>query len=64
MNYKHKPEYMANQWKCECGEEDVQAHLETCRSYLHLQEGLDLQRDEDTVRFYPRVIKERTKHDN
>ena len=63
MNYKHKPEYAANQWKCVCGEPDLQAHLQSCRSSLHLQEGLNMQRDTDIVKFYQLVIKERTDHE-
>ena len=59
-NFKHMPEYVANEWRCECGEPDLQAHLQECRSYLHLQEGLDLRIDKDLVKFYQLVIKERT----
>ena len=61
-NYKNKPEYVANQWLCQCGEPDLQAHLETCSSYLHLQQGLDLKVDIDLVKFYQLVIKERTEN--
>ena len=59
MNFKGKPEYVANQFKCTCGQEDVQAHLTSCRSYEHLRTGLDLTCDVDLVRYYQRVIHER-----
>ena len=59
-NFKHKPEYVANQWRCVCSQPDLQAHLQTCSSYLHLQQGLNLQDDNDLVRFYQLVIEERT----
>ena len=64
MNYKHVPEYQANQWKCVCGQPDYQAHLETCSSYLHLQNGLNMQCDADIVKFYQLVIKERTENED
>ena len=59
MNFKRKPEYIANHFKCACGQCDVQAHLTSCRSYEHLRAGLDLSRDVDLVRYYQRVIQER-----
>ena len=59
-NFKHIPEYVANKWKCDCGEPDTQAHLQVCQNYLHLQEGLDLASDTDLVKFFQLVIKERT----
>ena len=62
-NFKHKPEYVANQWRCVCGQPDQQAHLQTCRSYLHLQQGLDMEQDTDLVRFYQLVIKERLENE-
>ena len=27
-NFKHKPEYVANQWRCVCGQPALQAHLQ------------------------------------
>ena len=49
-------------WNCVCGEQDVQAHLQTCSSYLHLQNGLNMQCDADIVGIYQLVIKERTEN--
>ena len=60
MNYKHNPEYIANNHKCFCGEDDHQSHLTSCPSYSHLRDGLDLTgSDRDLVLFYQRVIRER-----
>ena len=60
MNFMHKPEYIHNNWKCKCGEDDHQSHLPFCQSYAHLRDGLDLQRsDLDLVVYYQRVIRER-----
>ena len=60
MNFKNKPEFAQNLWKCKCGDLDTQSHLAYCRSYEHLREGLDiLQNDLHLVLYYQRVIKER-----
>ena len=60
MNFKHKPEYVLNQWKCSCGEDDIQSHLPHCLSYEHLREGLNLEEsDHDLVLYFQRVIRER-----
>ena len=60
MNYKHNPEYVANNYKCFCGEDDHQSHLASCPSYSHLREGPDLAgSDRDLVLYYQRVIRER-----
>ena len=60
MNFKNKPEYVQNLWKCKCGEDDVQSHLIYCRSYEHLREGLNLEESEkDLVYFYQKVVRER-----
>ena len=32
MNFKNKPEYMYNLWKCICGDDDDQTHLNHCKS--------------------------------
>ena len=62
MNYKNKPEYAANSYKCICGEDDHQVHLTSCPSYKHLREGLNLEgSDTDLVRYYQLIIKEREK---
>ena len=62
MNFKHNPEYVLNQWKCHCGEEDHQAHLPYCLSYQHLRVDLNLdESDDDLVLSYQRVIREREK---
>ena len=61
MNFKNKPEYKANKYRCVCKEEDHQAHLTSCMQYKHLQEGLDMRSDIDLVRFYQLVIREREK---
>ena len=60
MNFKHKPEYVINEWKCICGEDDFQSHLTSCDMYANLREGLDLERsDIDLVTYYQRVIRQR-----
>ena len=60
MNYKRKAEFIANEYKCICGEDDHQSHLTSCPSYQHLRQGLDLEgSDADLVRFYQLVIRER-----
>ena len=60
INFKHKPEYIATQHKCICGEDDHQVHLTSCMSYAHLWEGLDLKEsDNDFVRYYQLIIRER-----
>ena len=65
MNFKNKPEYIANQYKCICGEDDHQVHLTMCPSYAHLREGLDLdESDNDLVRYYQMVIREREQGEN
>ena len=60
-NFKSKPEYKANDYKCKCGDHlDTQTNLLTCRLYEHLREGLDLANsDTDLVRYFQLVIKER-----
>ena len=62
MNYKNKKEYVDNQYKCTCGEDDNQAHLVTCREYIHLREDLDLS-NSDLVTYYQRMIREREEGD-
>ena len=65
MNFKHKPEYVLNKWKCSCGEDDYQSHLPHCLSYEHLREGLNLEdSDHDLVLFFQRVIREREREDD
>ena len=60
MNYKNKPEYVANNHKCVCMEDDDQSHLALCPSYTHLRDDLDLVgSDRDLVLYYQRVIRER-----
>ena len=60
MNYKHNPEYIMNDHKCVCGEDDHQSHLTSCPSYSHLRDGLNLaESDSDLVLYYQRVIRER-----
>ena len=62
MNFKHKTEYILNEWKCSCGEDDHQSHLPFCRSYEHLREGLNLEEsDYDLVLYFQRVVREREK---
>ena len=64
MNFKNKPEYVKNQWKCICGEDDYQSHLPSCKSYAHLREGLDLAgSDRDLVTYYQRIIRQREQED-
>ena len=65
MNYKNKPEYAANQYKCICGEDDHQVHLTSCPSYAHLREGLDVETsDTDLVRYYQLIIREREQRED
>ena len=59
-NYKQKPEFKANNYKCVCGEDDIQSHLIHCSSYAHLRDGLNLEgSDEDLVKYFQLVIRER-----
>ena len=63
-NFKSKPVFAANEYKCECGDLDTQANLLTCRLYKHLREGLDLVgSDTDLVKYYQLVISERQTED-
>ena len=61
FNFKNKPEYKANNYKCKCGDHlDTQNNLLACRLYEHLREGLDLANsDTDLVKYFQLVIKER-----
>ena len=64
INYKNNPEYIANNHKCFCLEDDHQSHLVSCRSYSHLRDGLDiLGSDRDLAIYYQRVIRERENTD-
>ena len=59
-NFKNDPLFAANNYRCECGDEDNQNNLLTCPIYEHLREGLDLvNSDIDLVTYYQLVIKER-----
>ena len=60
MNFKHKPDYVMNQWKCGCGEDDYQSHLPFCNIYANLRDGLDIEgSDLDLVIYYQRLIRQR-----
>ena len=60
MNFKNKPEYVINEWKCVCGKDDHRYHICTCSEYANLREGLDLEsNDLDLVLYYQRVIRQR-----
>ena len=60
FNFKHKPEFMDNDHKCKCKEDDMQEHLATCGAYAHLREGLEIEKsDKDLVIYFQRVIRER-----
>ena len=64
-NFKNDPLFAANNYRCECGEEDTQDNLLTCHLYEHLREGLDLvNSDIDLVTYYQLVINERRSENN
>ena len=63
-NFRNKPEYIANQHKCLCGEEDVQSHLHYCVLYSHCREGLNMAKPADLVTFFQRVIGEREREED
>ena len=62
-NFRNKPEYIANQFLCLCGEEDVQSHLHYCVLYSHCREGLNMAEPADLVTFFQRVIGEREREE-
>ena len=59
QNYRNKPEFIANQHKCICGEDDLQAHLYSCTAYSFCKDGLDLDLPIDIVTFFQRIIRQR-----
>ena len=63
-NFRNNPEYRSNEYKCLCGEEDRQSHLQYCTVYGHCTDGLDLAVPADIVTFYQRVISEREQEEN
>ena len=63
-NFRNNPQYRMNDYKCICGEEDRQSHLEDCIVYRHCSVGLDLSIPTDIVTFYQRVISEREKEED
>ena len=53
------PQYIANEHKCVCGDDDHQGHLVTCPAYAHLQEGVQLdESDDDVILYYQLIIEE------
>ena len=64
-NFKNHPQFKANNYKCECGDEDNQPNLLTCPLYDHLRVGLNLvNSDIDLVTYFQLVIEERQKENN
>ena len=59
-NFKSDPVFAANNYRCECGDEDNQDNLLTCPLYEHLRKGLDIVKsDIDLVTYFQLVLKQR-----
>ena len=63
-NFKRKPAYRSDGWKCEGCREEVEAniHVLICRAYNELRNVKDLKESEDDlVAYFKEVIKLRMK---
>ena len=61
-NYSHSRKYKATGWRCQAGVSQVredQDHLGLCQGYSDLRQGLDLDRDNDMVKFFHLVMARR-----
>ena len=59
-NFKRKPAYRSDGWKCEGCREEVEAnsHVLICRAYNELRNGKDLKESEkDLVTYFKDVLK-------
>ena len=61
-NYSHSRKYLATGWRCQACVSQVredQDHLGRCQGYSDLRQGLDLDRDNDMVKFFHLVMARR-----
>ena len=58
FNYKHQKEHEEQLWRCDSCERciETQSHILSCPAYVTLREDMDLNKDEDLVRYFKKVM--------